>query len=204
MHAAGAQHRLAQPAEAEDQQQDADHQLQAMDGDLGKQGAKRRDDDRSTRGQRRRGSGDAGRGPAPRSPPRTMVKASTISTVEAMNEAPTTGAAAARETMPALCPPPAVEAKRGLKPSGISLYEPRKARQGVTSQARSRRIMKNSPPLPPLGSSSIVALAAGRPLQSAGASGLKIVQRIAGPDGGWDYASFDPARRRVYVAHGER
>ncbi|MEO8927711.1 MAG: PQQ-binding-like beta-propeller repeat protein, partial [Caulobacteraceae bacterium] len=35
-----------------------------------------------------------------------------------------------------------------------------------------------------------------------GPSGLKIVARIAGPDGGWDYASFDPARRRVYVAHG--
>jgi DNA-binding beta-propeller fold protein YncE len=35
-----------------------------------------------------------------------------------------------------------------------------------------------------------------------GASGLKVVARIAGPDGGWDYASFDPARRRVYVAHG--
>ena len=33
---------------------------------------------------------------------------------------------------------------------------------------------------------------------------LKIVRRIAGPDGGWDYASFDPAHRRVYVAHGDR
>ena len=36
----------------------------------------------------------------------------------------------------------------------------------------------------------------------AGLSGLRVVQRIAGPDGGWDYASFDSARRRVYVAHG--
>jgi len=35
-----------------------------------------------------------------------------------------------------------------------------------------------------------------------GASGLKVAARIAGPDGGWDYASFDPARRRVFVAHG--
>jgi len=35
-----------------------------------------------------------------------------------------------------------------------------------------------------------------------GASGLKVVARIAGPDGGWDYTSFDPARRRVYIAHG--
>lgn len=29
-----------------------------------------------------------------------------------------------------------------------------------------------------------------------------IVKRIAGPDGGWDYASFDAARHRVYVANG--
>ena len=35
-----------------------------------------------------------------------------------------------------------------------------------------------------------------------GASGLKVVAQIAGPDGGWDYTSFDTARRRVYVAHG--
>lgn len=34
-----------------------------------------------------------------------------------------------------------------------------------------------------------------------GPSGLHVVAHIAGPDGGWDYASFDPARRRVYVAH---
>jgi DNA-binding beta-propeller fold protein YncE len=37
---------------------------------------------------------------------------------------------------------------------------------------------------------------------TTGASGLKVVARIPGPDGGWDYASFDPVRRRVYVAHG--
>jgi YVTN family beta-propeller protein len=30
---------------------------------------------------------------------------------------------------------------------------------------------------------------------------LKIVDRIAGPDGSWDYASFDPVHRRLYVAH---
>ncbi len=35
-----------------------------------------------------------------------------------------------------------------------------------------------------------------------GASRLSVVDRIGGPDGGWDYASFDSARRRVYVAHG--
>jgi DNA-binding beta-propeller fold protein YncE len=33
-------------------------------------------------------------------------------------------------------------------------------------------------------------------------SGLHIVGRIPGPDGGWDYASFAPVRRRVYVTHG--
>jgi DNA-binding beta-propeller fold protein YncE len=33
---------------------------------------------------------------------------------------------------------------------------------------------------------------------------LKIVRRIPGPDGGWDYASYDPAHHRVYVAHGDR
>ncbi len=32
---------------------------------------------------------------------------------------------------------------------------------------------------------------------------LKVVGHIAGPNGGWDYASFDPARRRLYVAHGD-
>jgi hypothetical protein len=35
----------------------------------------------------------------------------------------------------------------------------------------------------------------------SGGSGLKVVSRISGPDGGWDYASFDPAHRRIYVAH---
>jgi DNA-binding beta-propeller fold protein YncE len=44
---------------------------------------------------------------------------------------------------------------------------------------------------------SVPALAADAP----GPSGLHVVGRIAGPDGGWDYASFDPARSRVYVAH---
>ena len=34
-------------------------------------------------------------------------------------------------------------------------------------------------------------------------TGLHVVGRIAGPDGGWDYASFDPARRRVYITHGD-
>ena len=44
---------------------------------------------------------------------------------------------------------------------------------------------------------SIPAIAA----EPATSTGLHVVGRIAGPDGGWDYTSFDPVRRRVYVAH---
>src|SRR5579863_7983808 len=55
--------------------------------------------------------------------------------------------------------------------------------------------------LPIMAALAALALSAGPTF--AGPSGLKIVQRIPGPDGGWDYASFDPARRRVYVAHGD-
>lgn len=36
-----------------------------------------------------------------------------------------------------------------------------------------------------------------------GASGLRVVSRISGPDGGFDYASFDAVRRRLYVALGK-
>jgi DNA-binding beta-propeller fold protein YncE len=32
-------------------------------------------------------------------------------------------------------------------------------------------------------------------------TGLHVVGRISGPDGGWDYASFDAAHRRVLVTH---
>ena len=53
---------------------------------------------------------------------------------------------------------------------------------------------------------SALALAfAGQPtaaIAESGSTGLKVVDRIAGPDGGWDYASFDAAHRRVYIAHG--
>jgi DNA-binding beta-propeller fold protein YncE len=42
---------------------------------------------------------------------------------------------------------------------------------------------------------------AGLAAEPAHPSGLHVVAHIPGPDGGWDYASFDPARRRVYVAH---
>ena len=47
-----------------------------------------------------------------------------------------------------------------------------------------------------------VLLVAPHAALAEGTSGLKVVDRIAGPDGGWDYTSFDPVRRRVYVAHG--
>ncbi|WP_165186686.1 YncE family protein [Caulobacter soli] len=39
-------------------------------------------------------------------------------------------------------------------------------------------------------------------LAAAAPAPMKIVDRIAGPDGGWDYANFDPVHRRLYVAHG--
>ena len=49
-----------------------------------------------------------------------------------------------------------------------------------------------------------LALTAGAASAAPGASGLKLASQIAGADGGWDYASFDPARRRLYVAHGDK
>jgi DNA-binding beta-propeller fold protein YncE len=44
------------------------------------------------------------------------------------------------------------------------------------------------------------------PAKPAGpdAAGLHVIKKIPGPDGGWDYASFDPEHRRVYVAHNDR
>lgn len=57
---------------------------------------------------------------------------------------------------------------------------------------------------PALVFAALVALAAAPGAAAAGPSGLKVVATIPGPDGGWDMASFDPARRRVLVAHGDR
>ncbi len=55
-----------------------------------------------------------------------------------------------------------------------------------------------------LAAASLCALTTPALSQTAtGVSGLKIVARIAGPDGKWDYASFDAGRRRVYVTHGQ-
>lgn len=50
-----------------------------------------------------------------------------------------------------------------------------------------------------------LALVAGLALGAAADAAippLKITQRIAGPDGPWDYANFDTVHRRLYVAHG--
>jgi hypothetical protein len=48
------------------------------------------------------------------------------------------------------------------------------------------------------------ALLASVPLAAHAAEGgkLQVVERINGPDGGWDYASYDAAHRRIYVTHG--
>jgi len=37
---------------------------------------------------------------------------------------------------------------------------------------------------------------------SAGPSGYRVIDRIAGPDGGWDYVRVDAAHNRVLVTHG--
>lgn len=41
------------------------------------------------------------------------------------------------------------------------------------------------------------------PALAADAPAMKIVDRIAGADGGWDFAAFDPVRRRLYVARND-
>ena len=53
----------------------------------------------------------------------------------------------------------------------------------------------------------LAALAAGLAADLAPAASAQpapatyaVVDRIKGLDGGWDYASFDPARRRLYIA----
>jgi DNA-binding beta-propeller fold protein YncE len=49
-----------------------------------------------------------------------------------------------------------------------------------------------------IGALAVAALAA----HASGDGQLQVVDRVSGPDGGWDYASFDAARHRVYVTHG--
>lgn len=49
----------------------------------------------------------------------------------------------------------------------------------------------------------LMALASGGLAPTARAAPTySVVDHIQGPDGRWDYASFDPVRRRVYIAHG--
>ncbi len=48
----------------------------------------------------------------------------------------------------------------------------------------------------------LITATASQALAAAAPAPMKIVGRIAGPDGGWDYANFDPVHRRLYVAHG--
>ncbi len=54
-----------------------------------------------------------------------------------------------------------------------------------------------------LASSAVLAAYAAAPARAEAPPGFRVVDRIKGPDGKWDYASFDPARRRLYVAHGD-
>ena len=50
----------------------------------------------------------------------------------------------------------------------------------------------------------IAGLMAGTAQAAVGASGLKVMSKIPGPDGGWDYASFDAKKRILFVAHGDK
>ncbi|HXA38160.1 MAG TPA: hypothetical protein VNW53_04110, partial [Phenylobacterium sp.] len=44
-----------------------------------------------------------------------------------------------------------------------------------------------------------IGLAAAAPGATAQPA-LAVTGKIAGPDGGWDYATFDPVHRRLYVS----
>jgi len=55
-----------------------------------------------------------------------------------------------------------------------------------------------------LAAAAAAAVLAASPSLAADAAqptGLHVTARIPGPDGGWDLAAFDPARRRIYVTH---
>ncbi len=51
--------------------------------------------------------------------------------------------------------------------------------------------------------SAVAALMLGVAPACAAPPSFKIVQRVSGPDGFWDYASFDPVHRTLYVSHGD-
>jgi DNA-binding beta-propeller fold protein YncE len=46
----------------------------------------------------------------------------------------------------------------------------------------------------------LAALALAAPAAAAPTPGYAVTQQWAGPDGGWDFSSFDPARHRLYVS----
>ncbi len=48
----------------------------------------------------------------------------------------------------------------------------------------------------------VAALVAGLAAAEAADSGYHVIDRIAGPDGGWDYANVDPFNKQVLVAKG--
>ena len=55
----------------------------------------------------------------------------------------------------------------------------------------------------PIFAAAIAALATAGLAHAAAPAPLKVVGHIPGPDGGWDYANFDPVHHRLYVAHGQ-
>ncbi|HTK36494.1 MAG TPA: YncE family protein [Caulobacteraceae bacterium] len=51
---------------------------------------------------------------------------------------------------------------------------------------------------------SLAVLGGPRPVEAQTPPAYKVIDHIPGPDGGWDYASFDQAARRVYLTRGDR
>ena len=54
-----------------------------------------------------------------------------------------------------------------------------------------------------MGGALLVMLAGAASASSAAPPAYAVTARIPGPDGFWDYASFEPVKRRVYVARGD-
>jgi DNA-binding beta-propeller fold protein YncE len=49
----------------------------------------------------------------------------------------------------------------------------------------------------------VVATVLAAAFSAQAAPAYKVAGSVSGPDGGWDYASFDPALKRVYVSHAD-
>jgi DNA-binding beta-propeller fold protein YncE len=62
---------------------------------------------------------------------------------------------------------------------------------------------KRNCPMSILATRLMLALSAAVAVADAPAPSYVSGRRIAGPDGGWDYAKVDPATRKLYVAHGD-